>query len=96
MIRRDRGMFTASDDAAMMKQIQATHAPDGRELEVKPILQIIEALLHHVSPGIDGIVNVCFHSSIFALLACLNLIMFSWFIGTDFNVIVMRCLGHTS
>ncbi|CDP15097.1 unnamed protein product [Coffea canephora] len=61
MIRRDRGMFTASDDAAMMKQIQATHAPDGRELEVKPILQIIEALLHHVSPGIDGIVNGTHH-----------------------------------
>lgn len=58
MIRRERGMFSASDDSAMMKQIQATHSPDGRELEIKPILYVIETILHHVSPGIDGVINV--------------------------------------
>lgn len=67
MIKRDRGMFAAADDTAMTKQIQATHAPDGRELEVKPILQIIEAILHHVSPGIDGVLNGTHHEDAEAL-----------------------------
>lgn len=58
LIKRDRGMFSASDDSAMMKQIQATHSPDGRELEVRPILHVIEAILHQVAPGIDGVINV--------------------------------------
>lgn len=58
LIKRDRGMFSASDDSAMMKQIQATHSPDGRELEVRPILNVIEAILHQVAPGIDGVINV--------------------------------------
>lgn len=35
-------MFAASDDSAMMKQIHATHAPDGRELDAKPLLNIVE------------------------------------------------------
>lgn len=60
LMRRDRGMFSASDDSAMMKQIQATHSPDGRELEVRPILHVIEAILHQVAPGIDGLINVQF------------------------------------
>lgn len=59
MVRRDRGMFAASDDIAMMKQLHATHAPDGRELEIVPILHIIEALMRHVAPGNDGVISVC-------------------------------------
>lgn len=54
----DRRMFSSSDDIAMMKQIQTTHAPDGREIEVQPILVIIEEILHRAAPGIDGIINV--------------------------------------
>ncbi|KAK6920603.1 Sieve element occlusion, C-terminal [Dillenia turbinata] len=54
----ERRMFAAGDDNAMLKQIQATHAPDGRDFEVKPILQIIEDIFHHAAPSsIDGIVN---------------------------------------
>lgn len=51
-------MFSASDDTAMMKQIQATHAPDGREIEVKPIIQIIEDILRRATPNIDDVLNV--------------------------------------
>lgn len=59
LMKRDRGMFSASDDSAMMKQIQKTHSPDGRELEVRPILHVIEAILRQVvAPGIDGVINV--------------------------------------
>lgn len=50
-------MFSSSDDSAMMKQIQSTHCPDGREVDVKPIIHIIEYILHRVTPSIDGVLN---------------------------------------
>ncbi|XP_030458070.1 protein SIEVE ELEMENT OCCLUSION B-like [Syzygium oleosum] len=50
-------MFAASDDSAMMKQIQATHSPDGRVVDVKPILGLIESIFRHATPGIDGVLN---------------------------------------
>ncbi|KAF9677855.1 hypothetical protein SADUNF_Sadunf08G0151100 [Salix dunnii] len=40
--RRERSMFAESDDSTMVKLIQATHDPDGREFSVKPLLQIVE------------------------------------------------------
>lgn len=57
--RATQRMFSASDDMAMMKQIQATHAPDGRLIEVKPILKIIESIFQRATPSIHGILNVC-------------------------------------
>lgn len=52
---RDHPKFLRmSDDTTMMKQIQATHTPDGREVEVKPIVQVIEDILNHATPAIDG------------------------------------------
>ncbi|KAI4303814.1 hypothetical protein MLD38_039404 [Melastoma candidum] len=55
--RGSHRMFAASDDIAMMKQIQATHAPDGRLVEVKPILNIIESIFHRATPSIVGILD---------------------------------------
>ncbi|KAK4778646.1 hypothetical protein SAY86_006174 [Trapa natans] len=49
--------FSASDDSAMMKQIQATHAPDGRTVDVGPILSIIEGIFSHAAPSIDDVLN---------------------------------------
>ena len=56
--RGDRSMFSSSDDNAMMKQIQATHSPDGREVDVKPLLQITEDIFKRASHGIPGILQV--------------------------------------
>lgn len=57
---RDHAKFLRmSDDTTMMKQIQATHTPDGREVEVKPIVQVIEDILNHATPAIDGTLYVC-------------------------------------
>ncbi|XP_030531296.1 protein SIEVE ELEMENT OCCLUSION B-like [Rhodamnia argentea] len=50
-------MFAVSDDSAMMKQIQATHSPDSREVNVKPILSLIESIFRHATPSIDGVLN---------------------------------------
>ncbi|KAJ0727262.1 putative sieve element occlusion [Helianthus annuus] len=51
--RRERGhrhLFSSSDDNAMMKNILATHAPDGTYFDVKPLLQIIEDIIHRANP----------------------------------------------
>lgn len=56
--RSERNMFSTSDDNAMMKQIQATHAPDGREVDVKPILAIIEDVFRRSTPTLPGVVHV--------------------------------------
>ncbi|XP_027338753.1 protein SIEVE ELEMENT OCCLUSION B-like [Abrus precatorius] len=53
--RKERRMFSTSDDSAMMKQVQATHAPDGREIDVKPILQIVdEILIQFIARSVEG------------------------------------------
>ncbi|KAG6635038.1 hypothetical protein CIPAW_11G014800 [Carya illinoinensis] len=53
----DRRMFALSDDNALMKQIIVTHAPDGREVDVEPILQIIGDVFHRATPSLDGVLN---------------------------------------
>ncbi|GAA0138615.1 hypothetical protein LIER_00326 [Lithospermum erythrorhizon] len=53
IVRRERGMFSASEDSAMIKQISSTHTPDGRQVDVIPLIQVIEELLHQISPSIN-------------------------------------------
>ncbi|CAO2824735.1 unnamed protein product [Amaranthus hypochondriacus] len=54
MGRADRRMFATSDDSTMLKQIQGTHAPDGRDVDVRPILDIIEDVFRRATPTIHG------------------------------------------
>lgn len=49
---RDRGFFS-SDDAALTKQILTTHAPDIEDLNVKPVLSIVEDILRLAKPSTD-------------------------------------------
>lgn len=49
---RERRMFSTSDDNAMMKQVVATHVPDGRDVEVRLILDVVEDVLQHATPTI--------------------------------------------
>lgn len=56
--RGERHMFATSDDNAMMRQIQATHAPDGREFNVKPLLYIIEDIFQRATPSVPGFIQV--------------------------------------
>ena len=72
-MRRERNMFTSSDDTAMMKQIQATHASDGREFSVKPLLHIVEDIFLRATtvPGITDIVqHQVYTQPVVVLLAC--------------------------
>ncbi|KAL2932638.1 Protein SIEVE ELEMENT OCCLUSION B [Bienertia sinuspersici] len=52
MARGDRRMFAASDDSTMLKQIQGTHAPDGRDVDVRPIIEIVEDVFTRAAPSI--------------------------------------------
>lgn len=53
--RGDRNLFSSSDDTAMLNQLRATHAPDGRDIDVKPLLRIIEDILDRASPPVQGV-----------------------------------------
>ncbi|XP_059644386.1 protein SIEVE ELEMENT OCCLUSION B-like isoform X2 [Cornus florida] len=50
-----RSIFMSSDDNFMMKQILATHAPDGREVNIKPLLRVVEDILRHSTLNVDGL-----------------------------------------
>ncbi|KAK0573031.1 hypothetical protein LWI29_002059 [Acer saccharum] len=57
-LRRDRHMFATSDDHVMLKQVEATHAHDGRQFDVKPLLHIIEDIFQSASPSVPGFVQI--------------------------------------
>lgn len=48
-------MFSSSDDNAMIKQIEATNAPDDRDFTVKPLLEIVEDIFHRSTPAAPGV-----------------------------------------
>lgn len=58
MTRSDRGTFLSSDDNVMMKQIVATHTPDGREVDVRPLLQVVEDILNRATLNVDAVAPV--------------------------------------
>ncbi|KAJ0051633.1 hypothetical protein Pint_02861 [Pistacia integerrima] len=53
LIRGDRGMVAMSDDNIMMKQIIATHTPDGREVDVKPLFFLVQDILNRATFQVD-------------------------------------------
>lgn len=56
-IRGDRHLFSSSDDTAMLNQLRATHAPDGRDIDVKPLLRIIEDIFDRATPTVHSSVQ---------------------------------------
>lgn len=54
MMKGDRFRFT-SDDNTLLKQVQGTHLPDGRVIEVKPLIHIVEGIFKLADPSIGAI-----------------------------------------
>ncbi|GLU02146.1 hypothetical protein SLE2022_194120 [Rubroshorea leprosula] len=54
-MRSDRSMLTMSDDNVMLKQIQSTHAPDGRLVDIKPLFNLIEDILDRATQHVDTV-----------------------------------------
>ncbi|KAI3520726.1 hypothetical protein L1887_10176 [Cichorium endivia] len=47
-------IFSASDDNVIMKQVLDTHLPDGTDVDVKPLLDIVEDILRHATINVDS------------------------------------------
>ncbi|KAJ9152817.1 hypothetical protein P3X46_026336 [Hevea brasiliensis] len=54
LIKSDRSMLALSDESSMIKQIQATHAPDGREFDVRPLLNVVEDILNRATLQVES------------------------------------------
>ncbi|CAM8976588.1 unnamed protein product [Rhodiola kirilowii] len=55
LIKGDRNVFAASDDSVMTRQILATHTPDGREIDVRPIIHLVEEIFHRANSSVEAI-----------------------------------------
>ncbi|XP_042976815.1 protein SIEVE ELEMENT OCCLUSION B-like [Carya illinoinensis] len=55
LIKGDRSMITLSDENLMVKQVLGTHAPDGREVDIRPLLYIVEDILNRTTLNPDGL-----------------------------------------
>lgn len=51
MMSGSHGRSFSTDDAALNKQILATHAPDIGDLNVRPVLSIVEHIIHLGKPS---------------------------------------------
>ncbi|KAG8501508.1 hypothetical protein CXB51_003816 [Gossypium anomalum] len=58
LIRSDRGsMLSLSNDNVMMNQILATHAPNGREFDVRPLLNLVEDIRNRATQHVDFLIK---------------------------------------
>ncbi|KAL7597800.1 hypothetical protein Lser_V15G21384 [Lactuca serriola] len=63
LVKKEQKRIFSSDDTAIMKQVLATHAPDGREVDLESLLGVIEETFHHSVPeDIDSVINQGTHS----------------------------------
>lgn len=53
-MRGDRLMLSSSDDNVMLKQIQGTHSSDVREVDVRPLLRIVEDILERTKTSFNS------------------------------------------
>lgn len=94
--RKERRMFSNSDDSAMMKQVQATHAPDGREIDVKPIIQIAdEILIQVIARTVEGTHDDVRHSHSCMLVLNLLFFFYSCFASLHACHLLSDCLIRT-
>ncbi|XP_054805801.1 protein SIEVE ELEMENT OCCLUSION B-like isoform X2 [Prosopis cineraria] len=49
--------LSASDDNAVMKQVVATHAPVDRHVDVRPLLNVVQDILHRITTVIPPVVQ---------------------------------------
>ncbi|KAK3028452.1 hypothetical protein RJ639_039044 [Escallonia herrerae] len=59
----DSGMFLTSEEDSLWKQLQSTHAHDGREFDLKPILRIIDSIMRSAIPQEDEVQSLPFESN---------------------------------
>ncbi|KAI3688678.1 hypothetical protein L2E82_46435 [Cichorium intybus] len=61
-------IFSSSDDSTIKKHVLATHAPDGREVDLDLLISIIEEAFHHAIPDdINCVIDGSHTSNIYAI-----------------------------
>ena len=55
LIKADRSMPTMSDDNVLVSHILGSHTPDGRDVDVKPLLRLVEEILSRATPTPDAL-----------------------------------------
>lgn len=78
LIKGDRHLFSTSDDSAVIRQIVATHSPDGRDVDTRPLMRLIEDILRRATPTV--VVAVDIYRRLFVRLNhfVLDLMSLSW------------------
>lgn len=56
----DRSALAMSDDNVMMKQVLETHSPDAIEVDVRPLLFLVEDIINRATRGLDITPKVTF------------------------------------
>lgn len=70
LIKSDRSMLALSDENSMMKQILTTHAPDGREFDVRPLLHVVEDILSRATLQVESTLTVMINTKLLPFLNC--------------------------
>ena len=55
LIKADRSMPTMSDDNVLVSHILGSHTPDGRDVDVKPLLRLVEEILSRATLTPDAL-----------------------------------------
>jgi len=55
LIKGDRSMPTMSDDNVLVSHILGSHTPDGRDVDVKPLLRLVEEILSRATLTPDAL-----------------------------------------
>lgn len=61
LVKKEQMMriFSSSYDSAVMKRVLATHAPDGRQVDLEPLLAAIEETFRHaVLADFDSVIII--------------------------------------
>jgi hypothetical protein len=62
-------IFSASDDNVIMKQVIDTHLPDGTDVDIRPLVHIVEEILRHAT--INATIDADSTSMVLLLLFCM-------------------------
>ena len=57
LIRGDRSMLALSDDNVLVSHILGSHTPDGRDVDVKPLLRLVEDILRRATLTPDALLT---------------------------------------
>ncbi|XP_008786702.1 protein SIEVE ELEMENT OCCLUSION B-like [Phoenix dactylifera] len=76
LIKGERHLFSSSDDNIVMKQILATHSPDGRDVDARPLFHLVQDILQRATPTLivtqmEDVEDTAHHPAVVGMLEAL-------------------------